>query len=111
MIGFFEEMLMGFSSGFEEWTEYKVVSEACAFLKDFVEENEDLIRGTVPGNDGEALFWFGRAMWNTIYAPNDALSLQSRVEDEPNFQPMLEFLEQRGWIGWKTRFSNLQIIP
>lgn len=98
MVGFFEEILTGFASGFADWAEYKDVSEACVLLKDFVEANDDVIRGTVPDNDGEALFWFGRAMWNTIYAPNDSLSLQSRVEDEPNFQPMIEFLEQRGWI-------------
>lgn len=98
MIDFVTDIFVGYSSDFDDYVEYYDIVDECRFLKYFIEDNESLIKGTVPANDGESLFWFGRALWHTIHDAENALSLQSRAVEEENFVTMLEYLKLNGHI-------------
>lgn len=98
MISFVTDIFVGYMAGFEKYVEYSDIVDECAALGYFIEDNEDLIKGTVPFNDGESLFWFGKALWFTVHEPENWLSLQRRADEEPNFGPMLDYLVRHNYI-------------
>lgn len=92
MFGFKETILLGFVTGFDIGSDVGEVMDRLDSIARFVDDNETLIRGTVPDNDSEALLWFGRAVWCTLYDPCSELSFQSRVAGEENFAVLLTYL-------------------
>lgn len=93
LFGFKETILLGFATGFDIGSDVGEVIEQLDYIALFVHDNEALIRGTVPDNDSEALLWFGRAVWCTLYDPCSELSFQSRVAGEENFAVLLTYLQ------------------